>query len=477
MRPFTSSIRRHLLCWLLIPIVSLCFLGALVTYVIAVGFATEAYDDALLDCAHSVSARLEFVGSRPNLDLPPAALAILKHSDIDEFYYQVSKASGEIINGDEYMPSLPADEEVSEEPIFYDGNVNAHPVRVCAIRVPIPKHHDYLVIKVAETTIGRSDLIQSIILGVVLPQLLLILFAAAAVWLGVARGLSPLRTLKEAVEKRNPADLSLLEEINVPKEVKPLVIAINNLLSHLDEDREAQRRFVSNAAHQLRTPLAGLKTQTELALRNQNPDDLRQSLKHINTSANRATRLAQQLLALARLEPSVFKSVKSEAVDLNSIVKSVCNELVPQALSKEIDLGFESPDAEAVITGDKNSLHELTVNLLENAILYTQKGGKVTARVRMNAKGASLIVEDNGPGIPPAERKQVFERFYRVLGNKVAGSGLGLAIVREIAEAHKAEVDLRDGPSGVGTTIEVQFKKLDYPNAALEMAEIGASGQ
>lgn len=475
MKPFTSSIRRHLLCWLLMPIVSLCLIGAGVTYIIAMVFVTDAYDEALLDCAHSVSSRLDFRSSKLTIDMPPAALAILKHSDRDSFYYQVSRSNGDVINGDVYIPPHPVGENLSEEPLFYDGTISSQPVRIAAIQVPIPNTKNYLVIKVAETTSGRMDMIQSILLGVVLPQLLLILFAAAAVWLGVARGLAPLRTLKDAVERRNPGDLRLLEEVNVPKEVKPLVMAINNLLIRVQEDRESQRRFVSNAAHQLRTPLAGLKTQTELALRNQKPDDLRQSLRHISTSVDRATRLAQQLLALARLEPSVFKSVKKEQVNLNSVARNACNELVPQSLANEIDLGFEDAESELLVSGDRGSLRELAINLIENAIIYTQRGGKVTVCVRATVGGPVLLVEDNGPGIPRAERNQVFERFYRVLGNKVAGSGLGLAIVREIAEAHEATVNLKDGPGGIGTSIEVQFRKLDFsPDSAAEIISEGS---
>lgn len=460
MKPFTSSIRRHLLTWLLLPITSLCFIGAGVTYALAVDFATDAYDDALLDVAHSVANRLVFKSSVLTVDMPPAARAILKHGDKDSTYYQIIGADGSIISGDAYIPALPQDEEVGPEPVFYDSSIEGLPVRCGAIEVPL-QNNKRIIIKVAETIKGRMQLTQSIFLGVLIPQVVLIGLAALAVWVGVSRGLRPLGKLREAVERRNPGDLRPLS-VNVAKEVKPLVISINGLLERLQEDRDAQKRFLSNAAHQLRTPLAGLKTQTELALRQKDQEQIQESLRHINTSAKRATRLAQQLLALARVEPAVFKNVAREALDLNTVAKDACNEIVGQAMAKKIDLGFEGASGPVIVNGDRASLYEMVFNLLENAVLYTQKGGQVTIRVCDTAGGACLCVEDNGPGIPAAERDLVFERFYRVLGNKVSGSGLGLAIVREIAEAHEAEIFLNDGPNAVGTIIEIRFGKLDF---------------
>ncbi len=460
MKPFTSSIRRHLLTWLLLPITTLCFIGAGVTYALAVDFATDAYDDALLDVAHSVANRLVFKSSQLTVDMPPAARAILKHGDKDNTYYQIIGADGSIISGDAYIPNLPEDEEVGAEPVFYDSTIEGFPVRCGAIEVPL-QNRKHIVIKVAETIKGRMQLTQSIFLGVLIPQVILIGLAALAVWIGVTRGLRPLGKLREAVERRNPGDLRPLS-VNVAKEVKPLVVSINGLLQRLQEDREAHKRFLSNAAHQLRTPLAGLKTQTELALRQKDQEEIQESLRHINTSAKRATRLAQQLLALARVEPAVFKNIAREAIDLNAVAKDACNEIIGQAIAKKIDLGFEGAISAVIVNGDRASLYEMVFNLLENAVLYTQKGGRVTIKVASSSDGASLSVEDNGPGIPSAERELVFERFYRVLGNHVSGSGLGLAIVREIAEAHEAEIFLKEGPSGLGTAIEIRFGKLDF---------------
>ena len=462
MKPFTSSIRRHLLCWLLIPILSICFIGACVTYYLAVNFATDAYDDALLDCAHSVANRLRYTKSTLTVDMPPAARAILKHGDKDNLYYQIIGSNGEVINGDVFIPEPPPNEKISTEPVFYDGFIENAAVRIGIIEVPVQSKKTRITIKVAETIAGRSQLIQSILLGVLVPQLLLIVLSAFAVWLGVARGLTPLNELKEAVESRNPADLRPLSEADAPKEVKPLVMAINKLLTRVQDDRDAQKRFLSNAAHQLRTPLAGLKTQTELALRQSSREEMKESLQHISTSAVRATRLAQQLLALARVEPTVFKNVSHENLDLNLVAREVTRELVPQAIAKDIDLGFEGSDGALVIDGDRSSLYEMLFNLVENSVLYTQPGGRVTVRVALRDEQVGFFVDDNGPGIAPEERHKVFERFYRVHGNKGSGSGLGLAIVREIADAHEATVELLEGTDGAGTTALVKFKRVNY---------------
>lgn len=458
MKPWLYSIRRQLLCWLLIPIVSLWLVGAVITYILAVDFAGQAYDTALLDSAHAVSSRLSFNGSTPIFDLPPVALAILKYNDQDDLFYQVLTSKGILISGDNAIPP-PHWTDLSKEPDFRDEHIGVHQVRVVSIAVPIPnkQNNDFIVIQVAETLQGREEITGNIILGVVLPQFVLIVFSAAAVWFGVARGLKPLRDLQDDVSARNASDLRSVASDNVPKEVKPLVNSINELLQRLREDREAQKRFVANAAHQLRTPLAGLKTQTELAERQTEPAELKHSLRQIRTSADRATRLVHQLLALARVEPAVFKTARKEAVDINGIARDATKELVPLALQKNIDLGFEGLTRAHIVSGDAKSLYEMFSNLIENAILYTQNGGKVTVRIE-DKDVAALVVEDNGPGIPEQERERVFERFYRSVENhNVEGSGLGLAIVREIAEAHDADVTLYTGPGGVGTSIAVEF--------------------
>jgi two-component system sensor histidine kinase TctE len=475
MKSWTSSIRRQLLCWLLVPIFTLWVVGAAITYILAIDFANNAYDNALLDSARAVSSRLSFQNNKTTVDLPPAAQDILKYNERDDFFFQVLTSRGRLLSGDDTVPS-PAWPDLSKNPGLRDAKIGAHDVRIVTIEVPIPNrpNNDFVVIQVAETLQGREQLMDNIILGVVLPQFVLIVLAGLAVWFGVTRGLRPLKELQGAVESRSPSDLRPVPIDTAPKEVKPLVNAINRLLMRVREDREAQKRFVANAAHQLRTPLAGLKTQTELAVRNRDPEELRHSLRQIRTSADRATRLVHQLLSLARVEPAAFKTTQIAPVDINSVARDATAELVPQALDKQIDLGFEGLLGEHCILGDTGSIYEMASNLIENAILYTHRGGKVTVRVEQD-EYLRLVIEDNGPGIPEAERELVFERFYRALGNDVSGSGLGLSIVREIAESHNARVRLSAGPDNIGTTAIVEFTHTTDLVGAMRGTAGGAS--
>jgi two-component system sensor histidine kinase TctE len=456
MKPFPSSIRKQLLWWLVIPIVSLWVVDGAVTYFLAIDLANEAYDRDLASSARSVATRLSFADNKATVDLPPAAAAILKDDDKDKFYYQVVGPHDHLISGDKEIPR-PFKGGLYKEPRFRNGEINHQPVRIAAMLVPVPNRPgEFVLVQMAQTLVQRTELVNKILITVVLPEMLMIAFAAFAVWLGVSRGLAPLQVVTNAVASRTQWDLRPLDEDEAPKEISPLVHAINDLLKRLQNDMDAQRRFVANAAHQLRTPLAGLKTQTQLALRTANIDDVHHALKQIHTSADRSAKLVNQLLVLARVEPQAMAMKNYGPQDLNAAARAATESLVTSALRKAIDLGFESPNEQVFVHGEALSLHELAFNLIENAVRYTQDGGKVTVRVERAAK-VQLVVEDNGPGIPSEERERVFERFYRVLGTSTSGSGLGLAIVREIAEALSAEVQLGSGPGGVGTKVTVSF--------------------
>ena len=459
MKRLASSIRSQLLAWLLIPILTLWLVGAVLTYVMAINFATDAYDNALLDSARTLIARLRFDPDRVGVELSPEAQAIFKESQKDKFFYQVIGPSGTIRAGDTNIPAPTLDDlnGTDAEPDFRYDKIDNEDVRVALVSVKVPHKKDQRVlIQIAETLRGRQELTNQISIWVVVPQLILIFLAAAAVYIGVKRGLAPLRSVQEGVARRTRWDLSPLSMDGAPLEVHPLVTAINDLLNRIRDDIDAQHRFVANAAHQLRTPLAGLKTQTEFALRQKEPDELRDALKQVQAGADRATHLVNQLLALATVEPGAFRSTQLKELDLNSIAREATLYLVPQALKRGIDLGFDGSDKPATVHGDTLALRELASNLIDNAVRYTQAGGKVTVNVLVNG-AVELRVDDNGPGIPEEERERVFERFYRVLGSGVSGSGLGLAIVREIAQSHQADVTLDDGPGGSGTTVAIKF--------------------
>ncbi|PWU00062.1 MAG: sensor histidine kinase [Candidatus Melainabacteria bacterium] len=453
----TVSIRKQLIGWLMIPITSLCLVSAVVTYFIAVRMTTQGYDAALMESARELANRATLQDGNIVLDLPPAALAVFKDDNIDKFYYAAFGENCRLIAGDaDVLQALnPA---AASQPRFRNGRLHRSPIRIACYNAAVsgaPNRH--VRIFVAETVRKRQALTNQILIAVIVPQLLLIGLASLSVWLGVARGLAPLQAVRSAIASRSQFDLSPMAELNPPLEIRPLVNAINDLLGRLNRDIEAQRRFVANAAHQLRTPLAGLKTQTELGLRQENFSELRGILNQIQRGAANLTRLVNQLLSLAQLEPSgAQSSLVRTRIDLNAIVKEATRDMVPYALSNDIDLGFEESQKPAFVIANAWSIRELVTNLIDNAVRYTQSGGKVTVRIE-SADPVTLVVEDNGPGIPESERERVFERFYRVLGNNVNGSGLGLAIVKEIVLSHQGRVSIESGIGGKGTLLLVTF--------------------
>jgi two-component system sensor histidine kinase TctE len=288
----------------------------------------------------------------------------------------------------------------------------------------------------------------------VVPAVLIALAALSVVWFGVKRGLAPLEALSREIGGRSARDLRPIDLAHSPEEAKPLVQGLNQLLARVDEANRNQQRFLANAAHQLRTPLAGLQAHTELALSQPVPEHVRTELEHVHGATVRTARLAGQLLALARVEPGGRPEL-SARVNLRRIAEESADEWVRRALAKDIDFGFELADAE--ITAEDFLLREAYANLAHNALEYTPRGGHVTVRTGLHEGRPMLELEDDGPGIPDTERERVLERFYRVAGSSGSGSGLGLAIVREIALAHGAELALDAGAHGRGCRVTLLF--------------------
>ena len=339
------------------------FAGSGLTYGLAINLATDAYDKALLDSVYSIAGCVQAKGDKIVVDIPPAALAILKDNMNDRVLYQVLDENRHLIAGDSNMP-LPdfnaQDAGDTRSANYRDATINGEQIRIASVKFPVPAQSKTSVyIQVAETLHGREQIAYEILIGVVLPQFAMVILSALVVFFGVKRGLAPLDRLRDAVASRTPMDLGPIAVENVPKEVRPLVKAINDLLERLEEDLQAQRRFVANAAHQLRTPIAGLKMQSELALRQHDPADLQHALTLIRTGAERAARLANQLLALARAEPGAVDPGLWQMVDLNEIGRKATGEFVPEAIRKDIDLGFEGTERPVYVLCDQASLHEL----------------------------------------------------------------------------------------------------------------------
>jgi two-component system sensor histidine kinase TctE len=324
-------------------------------------------------------------------------------------------------------------------------------------------------VQVAETLEKRSVLATEIVKGVMLPQFVILPIAVLLVWLALVQAIKPLNMLEERIRARKPDDLSPIDAQAAPLEVAPLVDSVNDLLLRLKDSIATQKRFLADAAHQLKTPLAGLRMQADLAQREgADADELKQSLRQIGRSSVRATHTVNQLLALARAESS-GSAMPRQTCDLAELTMSVVRDCVPRAIEKQIDLGYEGTEPGAPggqIVGNPTLLKELVRNLLDNAINYTPSSARqpavITARVLSDPTQGSLVlqVEDSGPGVPLAERELVFQPFYRALGTEADGSGLGLPIVLEIAQQHNATVDLdetRPGQAAPGARFTVRF--------------------
>jgi len=455
--PKSRTLRRQLLVWLAGPLFILWSISTLVDYDIAKRFVNLAYDRTLLETALDIGRQVKVVNNQIYVDLPEVAVQMLKTQETDRIYYLVTGPKGEFITGE---PDLPPPSSLGLDRIsYYDDIYRNRAIRVVALRVPVEpgSGKGAVLIQVAERVTVRSDFARRIMLRMGLPQALLILFAAVLVWYAIGRGLAPLSALRREIENRSHRDLSALPEDPAPQEVRPLIRAMNDLLQRLSKTLAAQQRFIADAAHQLRTPVAGIKTQTELAIRESQSGNAQIPLHQLHVATEQTTRLINQLLSLARAEPGTERAHFTERLDLNKLVREAATDWVPRALARNIDLGFDSPLESAMIEGDAFLLREMLNNLLDNAIRYTQSGGQVTVRIVPDAANIMLSVEDNGPGIPESERERVFERFYRVLGTGVDGCGLGLAIVREIAQRHGGEVTLGQGASGRGTLVRITF--------------------
>ena len=440
------SLRAHLLRLLLPPIAALLAVGALVAYYPSLEPATEAYNQALVDIGIAIGSYVRAHDTGYGFDLPPAVEQALRTDRYDTIYYRVVSPDGGNIAGD---PELPLPPDVSGS--SYDAEIKGQRVHVVSVQAPCGVGACNIL--VAETTVKRTRLTRDILFSSLMPQMLLAVATLVIVWFGVKRGLGPLARLSEEIKGRSPRDLHPIDVAAAPEETRPLLAALNGLLEQVAEASRNQQRFLANAAHQLRTPLAGLQAHTELALTQPLPDEVRAQLDQVHQATIRTARLANQLLALARAEPGARGDPSQ--VNLKSVVEAEADAWVHQALARDIDLGFELEAAS--IQGDAFLVREALANLVHNAIEYSHRGGRVTIRTGARNDHAFVEVEDDGPGIPAGERGRVLERFYRVPGTSGTGSGLGLAIVREIAVGHGAGIELGEGVGAKGCRVAITF--------------------
>jgi two-component system, OmpR family, sensor histidine kinase TctE len=452
------SLFGDILDWLLVPLLLLWPLSVVVIWVAAQAVANRPFDRELGETARTLARRVAVVAgvgdapARVQINLDEAAVALLRGDRSEEFFFQILGTRGEHLVGDRVLP-VPEDPPAGDGELrFRDTELDGRAVRVAYLWVPTAAAASPTppLVQVAETLDKRSQLATEIARGVMLSQFAILPLAVLLVWLALMRGLQPLDALQRRIRQRAIGDLSPIDESAAPEEVSPLVAAINDLLARLDRSIGVQKHFLADAAHQLKTPLAGLRMQAELAQRDADGGDtkaVKRSLQQIARASQQAAHMVNQLLAMARAEDR-HEARRVQPFNLAALATEAVHDFVPRALAKGIDLGFEGPSAKDEraprLVGEAVLVRELIRNLVDNAVQYTPGGGTVTVRLLPEPGGqaAVLQVEDNGPGIPEGERELVFQAFYRALGTQVDGSGLGLAIVREIAERHGGTVNI-----------------------------------
>ena len=447
------SLRRLLLLWLLPSVMVMLALSMLGDYMLAIRPATRAYDQSLQDDALILTDHLRMAEDGTiSLSLSPDAERVLRTEEYDHIYYAAYDDTGRLLAGT--LGLLPQRASPRYGPVsFYDERWQGQDLRVLVLNNTFVGHN--VTILVAETTNKRRLLSGQIVLGMFLPEFLTVASVMIAVWVGVGRGLAPLERLQRMVAERDRTVTGQLPEAQAPSELYGLVHMHNVQAEKLLETLELQEHFITNAAHQLRTPLAGLQAQSELALklleRPQDRQDLRKIILNIHTAAMRSSRLVQQLLGLARSKTS---AAAMHECDLAEVAEKVANRFMDQAVAANIDLGLELEPA--IVPGISALLEEMLSNLVDNALHYCPHASSITISTGRRDGTPLLSVEDNGPGIPEDERDKVFERFYR-LDDRKQGAGLGLAIVREIADLHGARVHLGSGAGGRGLRVEISF--------------------
>jgi two-component system sensor histidine kinase TctE len=460
--PGTRSLQRHLLIWLLFPQLVLWLAAAWVTYNVAERYANKAIDASLTTATRALARQVKPIGNGLFIDFPKAAQDIIEADPDDRVYYMVSTPPGQFILGNKRLPPPPKiDQPRLEEPYFYDGRIGDKPdavaVRVSALYLAYGDDgKQRMLVQIARSRASREQLARQILIDTALPLSALIALMSVIVWGGIRTGLAPLWRMRRLVEDRAPNDLAPIELDAAPLEVRALAKAINALLAEVQESVNAQKRFISDAAHQLRTPLAGLKSQTELALKETDDPALKERLQRVQSSAARSAHLVNQLLTLARAEPESAAQVGKTRFDMRKLTAELCAELVPRALAAGVDLGFEDDDSTPLyVMGHSLLMREALTNVIDNAIRYAGRGKVATVGVHAEGNQVVVTVEDNGPGLPEADRERVFQRFVRATYDGT-GCGLGLAITKEIITRHAGTVVLEAAhPQGLRAVIRL----------------------
>ncbi|MDL1863813.1 sensor histidine kinase [Betaproteobacteria bacterium PRO5] len=451
------GLRQRLLLWILLPLIAVFIGSILFDYRLAQETADTAYDHSLNNAALDIAAYIQTVGLKPELHLTPEAEAMLRHDAVDKIFFAVRNADKHLLIGDANLPAYPG--AIHKRPVFIDDVYQGEKIRATTQHITIDGNE--ITITVAETMRERDYASNRILAATIIPNLVIIAATLLVIYFGVRRGLAPLVHVENQIASRSPRDLRALDIGHAPREIRPMLTRLNELFESLRTAAAAQQRFLADAAHQLRTPLAGLQTQIELVAAEGKYVRNDERLARIEEAAERIAHLVTQLLIYAQTEPAASANQIFHPVALHELAESAASTFIDRALAKNIDLGFEIQPA--VAEGIAWMLRESLGNLIDNALRYCPAGSTITVRSGVHSGQPYLAVEDNGPGIPAEEHKKVFERFYRIPGSISGGCGLGLPIVQEIAQLHTAAITFSEPAEG-GLTVTLTFPENHTEN-------------
>lgn len=464
-----GSLRFHLMAWLVVPVSIILAASVWISYTSAMGQATLDMDRQLIASARMIAEQTDFSASRFGVTIPPAALELFATDSHDEVAYAVFDPKGALIAGYPGL-NMPAKVPADFAHAFFDTMFRTEAMRVTILRQPVitPTGTNTVTVMVGETKKARNELFQSLWIRGFLEQAALVLAAALFIWIGINRELKPVLSLRQAVLDR-PADrFEPFDTAAVQTELRPLVDALNSHMARLERQLVRQRHFLDTAAHQLRTPLAVMKTQIGYARRTTQPAESSAALAQVDANLTAMARLTNQLLMLGRVEDD-RAVLQMQRLDLADVAREVMAGAAPRALDHQVELVLEAGEA-CWVVATATLARELIGNLVDNAIAHA--GAGATASVRLGGRGQLAVLEvvDNGAGVGANDRRRLFARFQRGSNAGPGGSGLGLAIVAEIVEIFSGTIELPAPNGGKGFCVRVT---LPSGEALAEAATIG----
>lgn len=457
------SLRQRVVIWFIPPLFLLMVVNAVLSYRGALAVVNRAYDRSLQASMKAIAEGTHSLNGEIVVNIPYSALELFEDGTHEHVFYAVLGPDGKTITGYNDLP--PPELGPNEHTVVTEGRYKGERIRIGAMRKRLYDAalggNDAVTILMAETTESRATLARELFYDSLRRQALLIGAGLVVLALALTTAFRPLLHLREAIRNRSEEDLTPIPRHRVPAEITPLIDAMNNQMDRLSRMVEARKRFLTDAAHQLRTPLAVLNTQVDYGMRQTEPAEMQSTFVGLRDGLRSARHLTDQMLALSRAEAAHGLGQTTQSLDLAALAREVALELSPLALERQIDLGYEGEFEAALMMGNASMLREMIANLVDNSIRYTPSGGSVTVTVVQKEDSVKLSVTDTGPGIPAGERANVVKRFYRILGRgNSGGSGLGLSIVNEICLSHGGRLELADGPAGKGLQAKVVLPRF-----------------